>query len=149
MNKRNIFGLGIGIMVIIAAFLSVFAKELPNLVIEDSKSEVTEQVESIVPIIPEKPSEQKPVTSQKPTASASQGYTMTDVAHHNSASSCWSAINNTIYDLTDWVDHHPGGRAAILMICGKDGSPLFNMQHGGQSRPNAILEKYKLGSLTV
>ncbi len=81
------------------------------------------------------------------TPASATSYTMAQIATHDSATSCWSAINGNVYNLTTWVDRHPGGRAAILMICGKDGSPLFNMQHGGQSKPTNILATFKIGSL--
>ncbi len=83
-------------------------------------------------------------TTPKPTTG---GYTLTQIATHNSASSCWSAINGSVYDLTSWVNAHPGGKAAILMICGKDGSPLFNTQHGSSGKIANILANYKIGTL--
>jgi cytochrome b involved in lipid metabolism len=73
---------------------------------------------------------------------------MADVQKHNSATTCWSAVNGTVYDLTSWVNAHPGGKAAILMICGKDGSALFNAQHGGSGKVANILAKFKIGALS-
>ena len=81
-----------------------------------------------------------------PTAS---GYTMAQVAKHTSASSCWSAINGNVYDLTSWVNQHPGGAQAILSICGIDGSAAFNDQHGGQRRPANELAGFKIGPLVT
>lgn len=92
----------------------------------------------------------QPTTSPTPNTTATttvSGYTLAEVAAHDSAASCWSAVNGSVYDLTGWVNQHPGGKAAILMICGKDGSPLFNMQHGGEGRPASILAKYRLSAL--
>ncbi len=85
-----------------------------------------------------------PTPSKSPTAS---GYTMADVAKHNSASSCWSAINGNVYDLTKWINQHPGGPSAILSLCGKDGSAAFNGQHGGQRRPASELSGFEIGPL--
>src|SRR4051812_33182532 len=62
------------------------------------------------------------------TASAGQTYTLADVSKHKDASSCWTAINGGVYDVTSWIDQHPGGRDAILSLCGKDGSSAFNGQ---------------------
>lgn len=87
-----------------------------------------------------------PVTTPAPTEPA---YTLATVSQHDSATTCWSAINGYVYDLTTWVNDHPGGRSAILMICGKDGSPLFNMQHGGQRSPASILASFEIGLLQV
>lgn len=75
-------------------------------------------------------------------------YTMAAVATHNSKSSCWSAINGKVYDLTSWISQHPGGAERILSICGKDGSAAFNGQHEGDRRPASELADYLLGDLS-
>ncbi len=85
-----------------------------------------------------------------PPASAGQpsGYTRAQVAQHNSATSCWTAINGKVYDLTNWIDQHPGGSETILSICGIDGSATFNAQHGGQAQPAQELASFYIGNLT-
>ena len=80
-------------------------------------------------------------------SNAPKSYTLEDVAKHYSASSCWSAINGQVYDLTSWINQHPGGSQAILIICGKDGSSAFNDQHGGQRRPANELTGFAIGAL--
>ena len=72
---------------------------------------------------------------------------MAQVATHNSASSCWTAIRGGVYDLTKWIPMHPGGAANILQICGKDGTAAFDGQHEGQGRPENTLAKYQIGTL--
>ena len=76
-------------------------------------------------------------------------YTMAQVATHASASSCWTAINSNVYDVTTWINKHPGGAQAILSLCGKDGSAAFNDQHGGQRRPENELASFKIGALAA
>jgi cytochrome b involved in lipid metabolism len=61
--------------------------------------------------------------------------------------SCWSAIDGSVYDLTDWIGKHPGGAAVIKAICGKDVSAAFNGQHAGQKRPADFLAAYRIGDL--
>lgn len=134
MQKNTIISIIIGLVVIAGAFLVVFGSSLKNLK-QETPTDTTPIV--VTPVT-------KPMTSSTPTPS---GYTLADVKTHNSATSCWSAINGNVYDLTSWVNAHPGGRMAILMICGKDGSPLFNTQHGGQNKPASILTKFKIGAL--
>lgn len=75
-------------------------------------------------------------------------FTMADVAKHNSGSSCWTAINGNVYDVTSWINQHPGGAQSILSLCGIDGSSAFNGQHGGQRRPEAELATFKIGALS-
>src|ERR1700733_8583211 len=58
------------------------------------------------------------VTSASQTASTSATYTLAEVAEHNSATSCWTAINGGVYDVTTWINQHPGGPEHILALCG-------------------------------
>lgn len=80
------------------------------------------------------------------TATA-QTYTLADVALRSSAEECWVAIDGAVYDLTAWARSHPGGRAAILGLCGTDGTAEFLGQHGGQARPSMTLDEYYLAPL--
>jgi cytochrome b involved in lipid metabolism len=83
-------------------------------------------------------------TSNEPVLNS---YSMDDVKLHNSKESCWSAIRGKVYDLTNWVDQHPGGQEKILKICGKDGTELFVKQHGGKEKPENALKNFEIGVL--
>ncbi len=90
----------------------------------------------------------KDVGSSTPTTTSSATtYTLAQVATHANGTSCWTAINGGVYDVTSWINQHPGGPGAILSICGKDGSAAFNGQHGGQARPASELAGFKIGAL--
>lgn len=86
-----------------------------------------------------------PAPTTTPSAS---GYAMAVVKQHSTASSCWSVVDGSVYDLTDWVASHPGGRARILSMCGKDGTGVFHGEHGKEAQPNKILNGFKIGALT-
>jgi cytochrome b involved in lipid metabolism len=90
-----------------------------------------------------------PSTSAPSTAGSAQSgaktFTMAQVASHNSAVSCYTAIGGSVYDLTSFINQHPGGSAAIKSLCGIDGTAAFNAQHGGQSRPANELASLKIG----
>ena len=80
------------------------------------------------------------VTESPPQVSETgKAYTLADIGTHSTAASCWTTINASVYDLTDWVGKHPGGERAILSICGKDGTAPFNAQHGGAALQQQIL----------
>jgi hypothetical protein len=87
-----------------------------------------------------------PTPTPTPTATAA-GYTMTQVRANNTARSCWSAIDGFVYDLTRWINSHPGGSGAILFLCGTDGTNAFKAQHENQSRPAIRLDSYRIGPL--
>ena len=72
------------------------------------------------------------------------GYKMAEIANHNTASSCWMAIDGKVYDVTDFVSNHPGG-ATILAGCGLDASQMFAVQHNQKARD--MLPGYILGEL--
>ena len=105
----------------------------------------------------------KPVASAAPTASASAAakpsvtptaaatvaasYTMAQVKANKSASKCWSVINEKVYDLTAWINAHPGGSGAIVSLCGTDGTQDFLAMHRNQSKPESRLSAFLLGPL--
>jgi len=99
-----------------------------------------------------------PASSAKPTPAATASptpevatasvYTMAKVKENNSATSCWSVINGKVYDLTKWINSHPGGSSAIKGLCGIDGTSSFTAQHRGQGSPASTLAGYLLGPLT-
>jgi uncharacterized membrane protein len=79
------------------------------------------------------------------TSKVAGTYNSADLKKHASATSCWSAINGNVYDLTKWINRHPGGASVIKGLCGRDGTAGFNGQHGGQSRPASELAAFKIG----
>ena len=85
--------------------------------------------------------------SPTPEVTTQSGYTMAKVKENNSAASCWSVISGNVYNLTQWINSHPGGPSAIRGLCGVDGSSSFNGKHGRQSNPNETLAGYLLGPL--
>jgi hypothetical protein len=88
------------------------------------------------------------VVTPTPTPTATvAGYTMAQVRANNTARSCWSAIDGFVYDLTRWINSHPGGSGAILFLCGTDGTNAFKAQHENQSRPAIRLDSYRIGPL--
>ncbi len=96
----------------------------------------------------EKKDEQKLVQEMQQQPAVEQGtYSLVDVAKHTSESDCWAAINGGVYNLTTWIPRHPGGKQAIMGLCGTDGSAAFNGQHGDGAEQQAILATLKVGTL--
>jgi hypothetical protein len=83
-----------------------------------------------------------PQVSTSPGAAA---YSAADLMKHSNATSCWSAINGNVYDLTKWIALHPGGQSTIKALCGIDGSAMFDNEHGGDNRAVSSLLQYKIG----
>ena len=41
----------------------------------------------------------------------------------------WAALHGSVYDLTDFVEEHPGGAESITAIAGKDGTASYDSVH--------------------
>jgi cytochrome b involved in lipid metabolism len=84
----------------------------------------------------------------KPVVKSTENmFSMTEVQAHKTPADCWSAINGLVYDLTTWINRHPGGTKPIESLCGTDGSARFVKKHGGASAPQAALVLLKIGTL--
>lgn len=81
------------------------------------------------------------------TSISTKEFTLEEISRNNTEQSCYSVINDNVYDLTSWIQKHPGGARNILRICGKDGTAEFGGQHGGEQRPESILDGFKIGVL--
>lgn len=82
------------------------------------------------------------------TSKSDKTYTLADISKHKTTSDCWTTVNGGVYDLTPFVNNHPGGVSNITKVCGIDGSTLFGDQHGGERRPANELSSLKIGSLS-
>jgi tetratricopeptide (TPR) repeat protein len=89
-----------------------------------------------------------PAPAQKPV-STNLPLTLDEVKKHNSAGDCWSIIDGNVYDLTNWVESHPGGSSRIAAICGKDGSSNFLGQHSNSNSAKSQLTRFELGKLAA
>ncbi|CAD8083216.1 unnamed protein product [Paramecium sonneborni] len=75
-----------------------------------------------------------------------QSYTIQEVQLHNTQEDAWIVLSDNIYDITYYIDQHPGGREQILLGIGKDATFLF-LQHHPWINFHYILEKFQVGYL--
>ena len=87
-------------------------------------------------------------TIETPTPEPSPGYTLAQLADHNTADNCWAAIGGNMYDLTQWIPRHPGGANRIVELCGTDATIAFQRQHGNAAEPNSELAQFLLGPIS-
>jgi hypothetical protein len=58
----------------------------------------------------------------------SESYSTKDVSAHNKVEAeggMWIIIDNDVYNVTDFVDEHPGGAKILKRVGGKDASKQF------------------------
>jgi cytochrome b involved in lipid metabolism len=73
-------------------------------------------------------------------------YTTAEVASRNTRTNCWTIVSGSVYNLTSYINSHPGGVTSISQLCGKDGTATFNGQHMGDSTPISRLASLKIGT---
>jgi cytochrome b involved in lipid metabolism len=74
-------------------------------------------------------------------------YTMEEVSKHNKQTDAWLVINNMVYDVTNWIPHHPGGMI-IMKGVGMDATELFK-KVGHDSYAKNKLKTFKIGNLKL
>lgn len=86
---------------------------------------------------------------QTPAAAISKGIPLSEVNRHITPHDCWVALNGKVYDLSEFMDRHPGGPTTILAWAGKDASKFFNEIHKGVKIDQYLRPEAHLGSLGV
>ncbi|EKX45474.1 sulfite oxidase [Guillardia theta CCMP2712] len=78
-------------------------------------------------------------------------YTKAEVAQHISreAGGIWVTYKDGVYDITEFIESHPGGASKILLAAGKAIDPYWNIfqQHFRTGFPLQLLESMRVGSL--
>ncbi|KAL3422499.1 acyl-dehydrogenase family protein [Phlyctema vagabunda] len=66
-----------------------------------------------------------------------QSLTRAEVAKNNTEESLWFVIDSKVYDVTDFLDAHPGGEAVLKQVAGQDATEAFYNLHRQE-----VLQKY-------
>ena len=74
-------------------------------------------------------------------------YSIEEVAFHNNENDAWIIINNDVYDITDFLDEHPGGKMILMSVLGEDATELFEELHNLKILKE-YGEKYKIGMIS-
>jgi len=72
--------------------------------------------------------------------------TLEELKEHNNPKSCWMAIHDKVYDITKFLDEHPGGEEVLLEQSGTYATEAFeDVGHSTDARE--LMEDYYLGEL--
>ncbi|KAJ3073995.1 hypothetical protein HDU98_000156 [Podochytrium sp. JEL0797] len=67
-----------------------------------------------------------------------RSFTAAELAAHSTEANGFVAIEGKVYDVSEFLDAHPGGRRVILPFLGKDASSIFKLYHSAV----AVLPRY-------
>ena len=77
-------------------------------------------------------------------------FRLVDVALHNKSKgedkSIWIVIHDKVYDITKFLDEHPGGEEILIMNAGADATENYE-DVGHSSDAREMLEEYYIGEL--
>lgn len=117
----------------------------------DKETEAEEEVGRGETEAEPEPEEEEGVTTTTTEMDTENIFTLDEVAKHNTESDCWLILDNKVYDVTNFIPSHPGGKA-IVEGCGKDATRLFETRPMGSGTPHSnrariIRENYYIGDL--
>ncbi|CAI0390719.1 unnamed protein product [Linum tenue] len=73
-------------------------------------------------------------------------YSMQEASEHTSKEDCWIVIDGKVYDVSSYLDDHPGGDEVILQATGKDATDDFeDIGHSQDARDQ--LKTFCIGEL--
>uniref|UniRef100_A0A1A7XNB4 Cytochrome b5 type B n=1 Tax=Iconisemion striatum TaxID=60296 RepID=A0A1A7XNB4_9TELE len=73
-------------------------------------------------------------------------YTLEDVRVHNVINDTWLIIHDKVYDISKFLEEHPGGEEVLLEQAGADATESFE-DVGHSSDAREMLQQYYIGEL--
>lgn len=73
-------------------------------------------------------------------------YDWTEVVKHDKPHDCWIVVHGKVYDVTEWVPHHPGGQM-IWDGAGGDCTGVWESYHPLSVLDSGIPDKYLIGEV--
>lgn len=73
-------------------------------------------------------------------------FTIEDIEKHNTENDCWIVVKNEVYDISKYLNYHPGGKKILMNFAGKDATEGFNKFHS-YINIDRILGSYHVGSI--
>ncbi|KAF9583025.1 hypothetical protein BGW38_010394 [Lunasporangiospora selenospora] len=79
---------------------------------------------------------------------AAKTYTTTELALHNSKDNLFLSINGKVYDVSGFIDEHPGGEEVLIDEAGHDATESFeDVGHSEEARD--IMKRFYVGELKL
>ncbi|CAG8471605.1 11250_t:CDS:10 [Paraglomus occultum] len=73
-------------------------------------------------------------------------FTWEELSKHNTPDDAYIAVRGSVYDITNFINRHPGGEDILLMVAGKDATQIFETYHE-LGKVDLTLKKYYIGAL--
>ncbi|KAK4775529.1 hypothetical protein SAY87_023490 [Trapa incisa] len=77
---------------------------------------------------------------------AKKVFTLTEVSQHSSSNDCWLIIEGKVYDVTRFMEDHPGGDEVLLSSTAKDATDDFE-GIGHSNTAKAMMDEFYVGDI--
>ena len=67
---------------------------------------------------------------------------MSEVEKHNTPENAWIVINNKVYNVTEFIEEHPGGEGVLIAYAGTDCTEQFKSVIHSQAADEIMEELY-------
>ncbi|ERN20183.1 cytochrome B5 [Amborella trichopoda] len=71
-------------------------------------------------------------------------FPLSEVSLHSSKKDCWIIVRGKVYDVTGFLEEHPGGEDVLIEASGRDATKEFN-EVGHSSTAMAMMDGYEIG----
>ncbi len=71
-------------------------------------------------------------------------FTWGEISTHNSRDDCWIVVDGVVYDLSGWINSHPGGEL-LAVLAGEDATAMLHSCHLRDIVP--MLAKFRIGEV--
>ncbi|CDP03875.1 unnamed protein product [Coffea canephora] len=78
--------------------------------------------------------------------SETKAFTLSQVSEHNHSKDCWLVIGGKVYDVTKFLEDHPGGDEVLLSATGKDATDDFE-DVGHSTSARAMMDEMCVGEI--
>lgn len=73
--------------------------------------------------------------------------TYKEVSNHTLKDDCWVIVHGKVYDVTTFLEEHPGGSAIILKYAGRDATKAFDPIHPSDTLTKYLPQEFHLGEV--
>jgi cytochrome b involved in lipid metabolism len=100
----------------------------------------------------ERSSQSKATHTANETEVLSNYLTLDEVGKHQTRTDCWIIIEGSVYDVSGFIEQHPGGAESMIPYCGKDGTVAFQTKDKTRPQDHStsaknMLKDYFIGKL--
>ncbi|XP_014488146.1 PREDICTED: cytochrome b5 isoform X2 [Dinoponera quadriceps] len=89
---------------------------------------------------------EKDIKDKTTNAAPPKFFTRAEVAEHVGSTNTWIIIHNKVYNVTSFLNEHPGGEEVLLEQNGQDATEAFeDIGHSTDARQ--LMETFKIGEL--